>query len=294
MPSGCSEVLGGRNRPHDAHFLLHARGLSTECHCAALQITRTSILNSCFDASQDRTKSGEVSVNARYRGWFFSLLRHGMVRDSRHVASWKQLTPDTAPERSSIKMTTPKKRDGHSDREASEASRPVWYREFTVRSFVRSVPCSHRALQSATDSAPLTPLQQPSPLRSVTAPPLARKTESNAIPTKYRGRWLERNGAIVWWLFDLGAESAGCPIVNDWLRALRARAVVFFERAHRRRDASRPLYSPSGNHRRTNDPESCVATPCFATGRCTATTEQGETSMFTRLYSCQPDGKGLK
>lgn len=135
---------------------------------------------------------------------------------------------------------TPKKRDGHSDREASEASRPVRYREFTVRSFVRSVPCSHRALQSATDSAPLTPLQRASPLRSVTAPPLARKTESNATPTKYRGRWLERNGAIAWWLFGLGAESAGCPIVSDWLRALRARAVMFFEHAHRRRDASRP------------------------------------------------------
>ena len=31
-----------------------------------------------------------------------------------------------------------------------------------------------------------------------------------------------------------------------------------------------------------------------AKARQTATAEQGETSMFTRVYSCQPDGEGLK
>jgi len=37
-----------------------------------------------------------------------------------------------------------------------------------------------------------------------------------------------------------------------------------------------------------------VAAPRFAAGRRAATVEQGETSVFTRLYSCQADGEGLE
>lgn len=52
-----------------------------------LRITRTSILSSRSDASQGRARNDEVSVDARYRGRLFFLLRHGTVRDSRRVAS---------------------------------------------------------------------------------------------------------------------------------------------------------------------------------------------------------------
>lgn len=44
----------------------------------------------------------------------------------------------------------------------------------------------------------------------------------------------------------------------------------------------------------TYERTTCVATLRFTAGRRTALVEQGETSMFTRLYSCQPDGEGLK
>ena len=50
-----------------------------------------------------------------------------------------------------------------------------------VRSFVRSVPCSHRALQSATDSPPLTPLQRPStPLRP--SSPSGEENRKHTLP----------------------------------------------------------------------------------------------------------------
>lgn len=69
------------------HVLFFSRASSTECHRAALRITRTSILSSCSDASQGRTGNNEVSVDAQNRGGLFPLLRHGTFRDSRHVAS---------------------------------------------------------------------------------------------------------------------------------------------------------------------------------------------------------------
>lgn len=56
----------------------------------------------------------------------------------------------------------------------------------SVRSFVRSVPCSHRALQSATDSPPLTPLHRPStPLRP-SSPSGGRKPKAACCPHSSR------------------------------------------------------------------------------------------------------------
>lgn len=126
--------------------------------------------------------------------------------------------------------------DGTDIRTDDEASRAISYR---VRSFVRSVPCSHRALQSATDSRLLTPLQR-LPLRSVPVPPLARKTESNDYPhSRYVGRspygtvqsrsFVQPCGRVTW-------DDTG-PVVG---RVFRARASFRIERAHERDDAFCP------------------------------------------------------
>lgn len=160
----------------------------------------------------------------------------------------------------------------------------------SVRSFVRSVPCSHRALQSATDSAPLTPSQRASPLRSVTAPPLARKSESIACP---------HSGAVGGASRRTNQSPSGgrCrraiwPLATG--RGRRTRGRQYFSNVPI--DVGTPFDSPTctGGTTGERSDESRHATPLRRHETRTTAAEQGETSMFTRLHSCQPDGEGLK
>lgn len=91
-----------------------------------------------------------------------------------------------------------------------------------VRSFVRSVPCSHRALQSATDSPPLTPLQRPStPLRP-SSPSGEENRKQRLPPPPGRRTWFLRNRPIGPPRTTLRACHVGRYVARDWPGVWRA------------------------------------------------------------------------
>lgn len=138
--------------------------------------------------------------------------------------------------------------DGTDIRTDDEASRAISYR---VRSFVRSVPCSHRALQSATDSPPLTPLQRPStPLRP-SSPSGEENRKQRLPPPPQRRTWFLRNRPIGPLRTTLRACHVGRYVAGDWPGVWRAGVLSNRTCPRARR---RLLPHPPRNYRETIPP----------------------------------------
>lgn len=138
--------------------------------------------------------------------------------------------------------------DGTDIRTDDEASRAISYR---VRSFVRSVPCSHRALQSATDSPPLTPLQRPStPLRP-SSPSGEENRKQRLPPPPQRRTWFLRNRPIGSLRTTLRACHVGRYVAGDWPGVWRAGVLSNRTCPRARR---RLLPHPPRNYRETIPP----------------------------------------
>lgn len=138
--------------------------------------------------------------------------------------------------------------DGTDIRTDDEASRAISYR---VCSFVRSVPCSHRALQSATDSPPLTPLQRPStPLRP-SSPSGEENRKQRLPPLPQRRTWFLRNRPIAPLRTTLRACHVGRYVARDWPAVWRAGVLSNRTCPRARR---RLLPHPPRNYRETIPP----------------------------------------